>query len=154
MGSSDNRGPEEAQGYTNQRALTYFTVRRSGFTFSFSTFCCGRFALEWLFQLALFWLKGNAKRIKSSEGILLWNSPRVETECRGRENISTSPRYMIYWGPYEPITETSVKTALKNRLLILSKIFATIPSHPSYSKEGNLCWNWREGTGPDTRQRW
>ena len=24
MGSSDNRGPEEAQGYMNQRALTYF----------------------------------------------------------------------------------------------------------------------------------
>ena len=96
MGSNDNKGPEEAQGYMNQRALTYFAVRCSGFTFSFSTFCCGRFALEWLFQLALFWLKGNAKRIKSSEGILLWNSPRVVTECRGRENISTSPPYMIY----------------------------------------------------------
>ena len=59
-------------------------------------------------------------------------------------------------GPYDPSTETSMKTSLKNRLGILSNRLAIIPSRPVTGfKEGNLGRSWREGTAHELRlQRW
>ena len=34
------------------------------------------------------------------------------------------------------------------------KPFHDYPKSPSYLKEGNLCWSWREGAAPEFGQRW
>ena len=57
-----------------------------------------------------------------------------DLQGHGRNWLVLWPRYLEK-EPYDPTTATTMKTSLKNRIRILSNVFAIIPSHPIISKK-------------------